>query len=74
MIILGSQVKDNLLKRINKSPFFSIVTDKVTDVANEKFSCILKKGIAGIAFIDSMELLHASKRLMQQIQKQYTVV
>lgn len=43
MIILSSQGKDNLLKGIKKSPFFSIVTDKETDVANKNLVTFIKK-------------------------------
>lgn len=32
--ILGSQVKQNLIKRIKKSALFGVLTDKVTDIAN----------------------------------------
>ena len=33
-LILGSQVKENLLKRIKKSSFFGILKDEVTEIAN----------------------------------------
>ena len=33
LLILGSQVKENLLKRIKKSLFFDILTYEVTDIA-----------------------------------------
>ena len=34
LLILGSQVKVNLLKRIKKFPFFGILTDELNDIAN----------------------------------------
>ena len=33
LLILGNQVKENLLKRIKKSLFFDILTYEVTDIA-----------------------------------------
>ena len=35
-LILRSQVKENLLKRIKKSPFFGIPKDEVAEIANIK--------------------------------------
>ena len=32
--ILGSQVNENLIKRIKKSPLFGILADEVTDIKN----------------------------------------
>ena len=66
LLILGSQVKD-LLKRIKKSPFFGILVDEVTDIANiQNLVTFIKfydeeKGKAGTAFIDSTDLLHFSE-------------
>ena len=34
LLILGIQVIENLLKYIERSPCFGILTDKVTDIAN----------------------------------------
>ena len=34
LLILGSQVKQNLLKRIKQFPFFGILTDELNDLAN----------------------------------------
>ena len=34
LLILGSQVKENLLKRITQFPFFGILTDELNDLAN----------------------------------------
>ena len=34
LLILGSQVRENLLKRIKKSLFAGILTDEVIDIAN----------------------------------------
>ena len=35
LLILDSQVKEDLLKRIRKSPFFWYSYDEVTDIANK---------------------------------------
>ena len=56
-----------LLKRIKKSPFFGIVTDEVTDIANiQNLVTFVKlydeeKGKAETVFIDSTDLLQFSE-------------
>ena len=77
--ILGSQVKQNLIKRIKKSALFGVLTDKVTDIANTQNLLTLikfydeEKWKAKAAFIDSIDLLHFSET-MQPMQKQYAIV
>ena len=34
ILILGSQVKQNVIKTIKKSAFFGVLTNKLTDIAN----------------------------------------
>ena len=64
LLILGSQVKENLLKWIKKSPFAGIRTDEVVDIANIQnlftFIKIYDGGHwkAEAAFIGSADLLH----------------
>ena len=65
-LILGSQVKENLLKRIKNFYFFGILTVEVTDIANiQNLVTFIKfydeeKVKAETAFIDSTDLLHFS--------------
>ena len=34
LILIGDQVKEDLLGKIKKSPFFGLLTDEVTDITN----------------------------------------
>ena len=43
LLILGNQVKENLLKRIKKSAFFGILKDEVTEIANIQTSVTFMK-------------------------------
>ena len=75
ILILGSQVKQNLIKRIKKSALFGVLTDKVTDIANiQNLLTFIKfydeeKWKADAVFIDSIDLLHFFET-MQPMQKQ----
>ena len=66
LLILRSQVKENLLKRIKKSPFFGILKDEVAEIANIKTlhlsnSTMKKMTKAETPFIDSTDLLRFSE-------------
>ena len=66
-LVLGSQEKKNLLKRIKKPPYFGIFTDEVTDIANiQNLVTFIKfygeeKEKTETTFTNSTDLLHFSE-------------
>ena len=67
LLIIGNQVKEDLVKKIKTSPFFGILTDEVTDISNiQHLVTFIKyydaeKGAANTVFIDAPDILEFSE-------------